>query len=404
MWRRMEQGEEGIFPIRDFDTSHFPVKVVAPVNYDELLWAVDPGWVNYLTDAALLFNVAATSALNESRLFENECRVDRRKIGILTAIYGNKFLTTAELKNSYGLYSRRRQYKDIYQSDLFGPEYFFRRTQYASGLILSKIFNILGPVKTSDTACSSGSDVVGEAFRLIKNDDSVDAVIAGGTSALVDLVGVSAYALVDAVTTYEERASRPFDKTRMGFVIGEGSGVVVLESLESALKRGAPVYAEIIGYGSSLNAYRITDARPEGYTLAMMSALHEAAIEREAIDYISAHGTSTPQNDQSETTAIKTVFGSRAYKIPVSSIKSMIGHTVCASGVIELIACIQMMKRSVVLPTINYREPDPECDLDYVPNARREDYAISTALSNSSGLGGSNGTLIIKNYDGANNG
>lgn len=396
MWQRMERGEEGIFPISDFDVSAFPIKVTAPVDYSRIEWPAGADWLKYMTDAAYLFNAAAVSALQESLLLESP--VDRKRIGVIAALYGNKFLTPAELKKSYILQAKNNRYGDIRDSEVFTAPYYARRSLYSTGLILSKIHHILGPVKTTDTACSSGSDVVGEAYRMIKYDNTLDAVIAGGTSSLTDLIGVSAYALIDALTTYEERASRPFDKTRGGFVIGEGSGVVVLESLESALKRAAPIYAEIIGYGSSLNAYRITDASPEGYMKAMRDALKEAGINNDKIDYISAHGTSTPQNDLSETTAIKAVFGDRAYKIPVSSIKSMIGHTVCASGTIELIATILMMKESVLLPTINYREKDPQCDLDYVPNVKRENCGIFTALSNSSGLGGSNGSLIVRKW------
>jgi 3-oxoacyl-[acyl-carrier-protein] synthase II len=397
MWQRMEKGEEGIFPIKDFDVSAFPIKVTAPVDYDRIEWPAEDDWLKYMTAASYLFNVAAMSALQESLLLES--RIDRKRIGVTAALYGNKFLTPYELEKSYLLYAKKNRYGDIPGADVFTAPYYARRGLYSTGLILSKVHHILGPVKTTDTACSSGSDAVGEAYRMIKYDNSLDAVIAGGTSSLTDLIGVSAYALIDALTTYEERASRPFDKTRSGFVIGEGSGVVVLESLESALKRAAPIYAEIIGYGSSLNAYRITDARPEGYMKAMRDALREAGINNDKIDYISAHGTSTPQNDLSETSAIKQVFGDRAYKIPVSSIKSMIGHTVCASGTIELIATIRMMKESVLLPTINYKEKDPQCDLDYVPNVKRENYRITTALSNSSGLGGSNSTLIVKNME-----
>ncbi|UCH94082.1 MAG: beta-ketoacyl-[acyl-carrier-protein] synthase family protein [Candidatus Aminicenantes bacterium] len=397
MWQRMVQGEEGIFPIKDFDVSAFPIKVTAPVNYGRIEWQADEEWLKYMTEASYLFNVAAMSALQESFLLESQ--IDRKRIGVIAALYGNKFLTPSQLEKSYLLYAKNNRYSDIRDSDVFAASYYARRSLYSTGLIFSSIHNILGPVKTTDTACSSGSDTVGEAYRLIKNDDTLDAVIAGGTSSLTDLIGVSAYSLIDALTTYEERASRPFDKTRGGFVIGEGSGVVVVESLESALQRSAPIYAEIIGYGSSLNAYRVTDASPEGYMKAMRDALTEAGIDKDNIDYISAHGTSTPQNDLSETTAIKAVFGDRAYKIPVSSIKSMIGHTVCASGVIELIATIRMMKESVLLPTINYKEKDPQCDLDYVPNKKRENYNITTALSNSSGLGGSNSTLIVKKME-----
>lgn len=396
MWRRMKQGEEGIFPIKDFDASAFPTKVTAPVDYDKIEWPADHEWLKYMTDAAYLFNTAAISALQESLLLESP--VDRKRIGVIAALFGNKFLTPTELEKSYLLYAKKNRFSDIPDSDVFASPYYSRRTLYSTGLILAKIHHMLGPVKTTDTACSSGSDAVGEAYRLVKNDDSLDAVIAGGTSSLTDLIGVSAFSLLEASTIYEERASRPFDKTRNGFVIGEGSGVVVVESLESALKRKAPIYAEIIGCGSSLNAYRVTDAHPGGYIKSMRGALKEAGIDGNSIDYISAHGTSTPQNDLSETTAIKAVFGDRAYKIPVSSIKSMIGHTVCASGTIELIATILMMKESVLLPTINYKEKDPQCDLDYVPNVKRENYTITTALSNSSGFGGSNGTLIVRNW------
>jgi 3-oxoacyl-[acyl-carrier-protein] synthase II len=252
---------------------------------------------------------------------------------------------------------------------------------------------------TPTSACASGNHAIGEAFHLIRRGLQ-DAMITGGAEAAITPLGVGGFASMKALSTRNdepERASRPFDKNRDGFVIAEGSGIMILEERERALRRGARIYAEVIGYGANGDAYHITSPSPDGEGAArcMVLALQDAAIQPEEIDYINAHGTSTEYNDLNETQAIKKVFGARAYQIPVSSTKSMTGHMLGASGAVEGIFTALALHHGMIPPTINYEVPDPQCDLDYVPNhARQAD--IQTALSNSFGFGGTNACVIFR--------
>lgn len=252
---------------------------------------------------------------------------------------------------------------------------------------------------TPTSACASGTHALGEAFRMIRSGLQ-DAVIAGGAEAAITPLGVGGFASMKALSTRNDepaRASRPFDKERDGFVIAEGSGVIILEEREQALKRGAKIYAEIIGYGANGDAYHMTAPAPEGEGAArcMKLALQDAGIEPNEIDYINAHGTSTEYNDTNETQAIKTVFGEHAYKIPVSSTKSMTGHMLGAAGAVEGVYSVLALHRGVIPPTINYENPDPECDLDYTPNRARK-AEIKVVLSNSFGFGGTNACVIFR--------
>ena len=252
---------------------------------------------------------------------------------------------------------------------------------------------------TPTSACASGSHAIGEAFHLIRRGLQ-DAVIAGGAESAITPLGVGGFAAMKALSTRNdepERASRPFDKERDGFVIGEGSGVLILEEREQALKRGAKIYAEVIGYGANGDAYHMTAPAPEGEGAArcMRLALKDAGIAPSKVDYINAHGTSTEYNDANETIAIKTVFGEQAAKLPVSSTKSMTGHLLGAAGAVEGAYCVLALQQGMLPPTINYENPDPACDLDYVPNqARKAD--INVALSNSFGFGGTNASVIFR--------
>ena len=252
---------------------------------------------------------------------------------------------------------------------------------------------------TPTSACASGSHAIGEAFHLIRRGLQ-DAVIAGGAESAITPLGVGGFAAMKALSTRNdepERASRPFDKERDGFVIGEGSGVLILEEREQALKRGAKIYAEVIGYGANGDAYHMTAPAPEGEGAArcMRLALKDAGIAPSEVDYINAHGTSTEYNDANETIAIKTVFGEQAAKLPVSSTKSMTGHLLGAAGAVEGAYCVLALQQGMLPPTINYENPDPACDLDYVPNqARKAD--INVALSNSFGFGGTNASVIFR--------
>ncbi len=266
---------------------------------------------------------------------------------------------------------------------------------------LASLFDAQGPNINCLTACAASSQAVGEATEIIRRGDA-DLMLSGGTHTMIHPFGVTGFNLLTALSTnneHPEKASRPFDRDRDGFVLGEGAGMVVLEELEHARKRGAKIYGEIVGYGSTADAFRITDTHPEGRgaIACIKMALADAGIHR--VDYINAHGTSTEVNDKVETLAIKKVFGDEAYKIPVSSTKSMMGHLIAAAGATELIICLLAIRDNVVPPTINYQTPDPDCDLDYVPNAARSQ-RCDTILSNSFGFGGQNITLIAKRFTG----
>ncbi|MEI8344677.1 MAG: beta-ketoacyl-[acyl-carrier-protein] synthase family protein, partial [Candidatus Omnitrophota bacterium] len=264
------------------------------------------------------------------------------------------------------------------------------------------VFGLRGPVYNTLTACAASSQAIGEAVCMIRNDQA-DLMLTGGSHSMIHPMGLAGFNLLTAITTSNDsprEASRPFDKNRDGFVLSEGAGAIVLEELEHAKARGAAIYAELIGYGATADAYRMTDPHPagRGAIAAVQSALRDAALGPDAIDYINAHGTSTQLNDQVETAAIKAVFGERAKKIPVSSIKSMLGHMIAAAGVVELIASALTIREGIIPPTINYRTPDEACDLDYVPNTARRQ-KVSTVLSNSFGFGGQNIALIAKAYE-----
>ncbi|MDQ7829146.1 MAG: beta-ketoacyl-ACP synthase II [Armatimonadota bacterium] len=268
----------------------------------------------------------------------------------------------------------------------------------ASG-ITSILTGAKGPNSCVVTACATGGNAIGDAMRVIQRGEA-DAMIAGGTEAAITPLSVAGFCAMRAMSTRNDdpaRAVRPFDATRDGFVMGEGAGVVVLEALEVAERRGARIYAELVGYGMSADAYHITQPDPEadGAARSMWNALQDAGLAPEQVDYINAHGTSTPYNDKTETLAIRRVFGDHAYRLAVSSTKSMTGHLLGAAGGVEFIACVLAIDRGVIPPTINYEHPDPECDLDYVPNRARP-ARVEVAMSNAFGFGGHNAILIVR--------
>jgi beta-ketoacyl-acyl-carrier-protein synthase II len=265
--------------------------------------------------------------------------------------------------------------------------------------------NVRGPNYATVSACSSSNHAIGDSLNIIRRGDA-DVMIAGGAEAGIGEIPVAAFSAMRALSTRcneePEKASRPFDAERDGFVMGDGAGVLVLEELEHARARGATIHGEIVGYGATDDASHITLPAPggRGAVESMRAAIADAGLTIDDVDYINAHGTSTPPNDRSETAAIKTLFGERAYRVPISSTKSMTGHLMGAGGGIEAIASIQAIKTGIVPPTINQEHPDPECDLDYVPNeARRTE--VTTAISNSFGFGGHNATLVFRRFDGA---
>ena len=266
---------------------------------------------------------------------------------------------------------------------------------------LARYYELDGPNYTCLTACAASSQAIGEAAELIRHGDA-DAMLAGGAHSMIHPFGVTGFNLLTALSQRNDSpatASRPFDLTRDGFVLGEGSGMIVLEELEHARKRGANILAELAGYGSTGDAFRVTDSHEDarGAIACIQGALKDSGLAKEQIGYVNAHGTSTKVNDFAESLALKRVFGEQAYKIPTSSSKSMLGHLIAAAGAVELITCIEVMHRGWVVPTINYGTPDPECDLDYVPNQARQ-HKADHALSNSFGFGGQNVSLIVSRY------
>jgi len=266
---------------------------------------------------------------------------------------------------------------------------------------VSITLGVTGPNLCTTSACSSSSDAIGVAYELIKRGDA-QAAIAGGSEAIINPLGIAAFNALKAISTRNDapqQASRPFDAERDGFVIGEGACLLILEELNHAQKRGANILAEIVAYGASADAYHITqpDEDGAGAAKAMQMALNKAGLAPTDIDYINAHGTSTPLNDRTETIAIKSVFGDRAYHVPISSTKSMVGHLIGTAGAFEAAVCIMVIRHGIIPPTINLTHPDPECDLDYVPNAARQ-VEVNTALSNSFGFGGHNSVLIFRKY------
>jgi 3-oxoacyl-[acyl-carrier-protein] synthase II len=271
-------------------------------------------------------------------------------------------------------------------------------TNMAGGLI-SIEFGFMGPNFCVVSACATSNNSIGEAWRLIR-DNEADVIVAGGSEAAASPLGMSGFAAMKALSTRNdapEKASRPFDKDRDGFVLGEGAGIVILEELEHAKKRGARILAELTGYGLTADAYHMTSPSGHGAVKAMQNALRRAGIEPSQVDYINAHGTSTPLGDVAESDAIKTVFGDHARKVAISSTKSMTGHLLGAAGAAELIFCIKAIQENLIPPTINLDTPDPACDLDYVPNQAREQ-KIDVAISNSFGFGGHNATLVVRRF------
>ena len=270
----------------------------------------------------------------------------------------------------------------------------------ASGQVAIQ-FGLRGPNMAIVTACASGNNAIGEATECIRRG-AADVMVTGGAEAGVTPLAVAGFNSMTAISTRNdapEIASRPFDKERDGFVIGEGAGILVLEELGHALARGAKVYGEVLGYGATADAYHITapEENGAGAVRAMQAALQQAGLQPDQIDYINAHGTSTPLNDKSETQAIKTVLGEAAYRIPISSTKSMTGHLLGAGGAVEAVICARVLTDGMIPPTINYQHPDPACDLDYVPNTARS-VAVNTIMSNSFGFGGHNAVLIFGRY------
>jgi len=389
-WKALLAGQSGIKKTSRFDASDYTAQVAGEVQDFEPFNYIDKKEAKRM-DRYTQFAVAASKlALEDSKIDLD--KEDRDRIGVIigTGIGGIETLHT--------------QYATLFDKGPGRISPFFIPMMIgnmAAGQT-SITFGLKGPSSCVVTACATGTNSIGDACRLIQRGDA-DAMVAGGTEACISPAAVAGFCSMKALCSDHnaepEKASRPFDKTRSGFVMGEGAGVVLLESLEHAEKRGAHIYAEIVGYGSNSDAFHITSPAPGGAQAAkcMQIALKDAKLAPESVDYINAHGTSTHLNDETETAAVKTVFGDHAYKLAMSSIKSMTGHLLGAAGGIECIATALTIENDIMPPTINYEVPDEGLDLDYVPNKSREK-VVNVALSNSLGFGGHNACLILKKY------
>jgi 3-oxoacyl-[acyl-carrier-protein] synthase II len=388
-WEAAIAGRSGIDWIRSFDADGFPVRIAAEVKDFDGAGVVPPKEARRLERNVLLAVAASREAMGDAGLNG----FDPTRVGIVlgSAIGGIVGL----LEQSDVM--RERGADRV--SPFFLPNVL---VDSASGQVAITL-GIRGPNYAIVSACATGSHAIGEGAELIKRGDA-EVVLAGGTESCMHPLILAGFCAMRGLVVEDEdpaRASRPFDATRAGFVMGEGACVLVLESLESAVSRGAEVYAEVLGYGASNDAHHMAQPDPDsvGVSEMMRAALRRADVEPERVGYINAHGTSTPLGDAAETRAIKDVFGAHAYELAVSSTKSVMGHCFGAAGAIEAMMCVLALKESILPPTINLHNPDPECDLDYVPNEARE-AKVDVALSNAMGLGGHNGCVLLGRYDG----
>ena len=388
-WNSIKEGKCGIGEITKFDTTAHKVKLGAQVKDFDVSQYMDRREARRMDTFCHYAMVAADEAVKDSGLNGENINVERFGVIVGSGIGG---LETIE-----------EQHKKLMEkgpgriSPFFIPMII---SNMAAGNIAIK-HGAKGICSTVVTACATATHSIGEAFHMIR-EGKADAIIAGGAEASITPLAMAGFESLTALSTSTDplRASIPFDKERDGFVMGEGAGIVVLESLEHAIKRNAKIYAEVTGYGATCDAYHMTSPAPngEGGARAMKLAIMDSGIKEEEISYINAHGTSTPYNDKFETAAIKTVFGENAYKIPVSSTKSMTGHLLGAAGGIETIICVKALEEGFIPATIGYKVPDEECDLDIVPNEGRKQ-ELKYAMSNSLGFGGHNSTVVVKKWD-----
>jgi 3-oxoacyl-[acyl-carrier-protein] synthase II len=389
-WTNLLAGKSGVSPITSWDASKFDCRFAAQVkDFEPRKHFFNEKDARRADRYSQLAMASAKEAVRHGGLDPQQLQLDRVGVLVGSGIGGLKSLGDQDeilLTKGPGRVSPFMIPMMI--------------SNMAAGLI-SMEFGFAGPNFSVVTACATSNNCIGEAWRLIR-DDEADVIIAGGSEAACVPLGMSGFAAMRALSTRNddpERASRPFDKDRDGFVLGEGAGVVVVEELEHAKKRGANILAELTGYGLTADAYHMTTPSGVGAVKAMQNTLKRAGVAADKVDYINAHGTSTPVGDVAETEAIKTVFGAHAKAIPVSSTKSMTGHLLGAAGAAELIFCIKAIEQNIIPPTINLDNPDPACDLDYVPHKARE-IRVDIAMSNSFGFGGHNATLLVQRFKG----
>lgn len=406
MWKSLEAGGSGIGPTTIFDAANFPTKISAEVkNFCVSQVGEDPAKWQHQSRHTRFAVGAAKQAYRDSGL--DDAKLDPTRFGIYLGSgegpqdftkFTQLMLAAMEKPDEFNT----ARFTQVGLETLHPIAELEQEPNMTAGH-LAALFNAQGPNVNCLTACAASSQAVGEAVEMIRRGDA-DVMLSGGTHSMIHPFGVTGFNLLTALSTHNSeptKASRPFDMQRDGFVLGEGSGMLILEELEHAKRRGAKIHGEIVGYGSTADAFRITDTHPEGRGAisCIKMALRDAGKNLDEIEYINAHGTSTEVNDKVETLAIKQVFGDRAYKIPVSSTKSMMGHLIAAAGATELIVCLLTIRDGLLPPTMNYETPDPNCDLDYIPNAPRR-AKCRTALSNSFGFGGQNITLIASAFNG----
>ncbi|MCG3177209.1 MAG: 3-oxoacyl-[acyl-carrier-protein] synthase 2 [Candidatus Omnitrophica bacterium] len=402
-WKALLAGRSGVGPITLFDASTFPTRIAGEVKgLDMNRWRKIRPEGDRLGRNSIFALEAVSEAMAQAGLGRLEgTQAERTGIYFGAGDGGFDFVRYAGILKEAMTDTVSVNVPVYLQQTLKRMDARALLEQEPSQVVnhLSDHTGARGPVSNCLTACAASSQAIGEAAEIIRRGEA-DVMLSGGTHSMIHPLGVAGFNLLTALSTRNddpEGASRPFDKERDGFVLSEGSGVVVLEELEHAKRRGAPILAELAGYGCTADAYRLTDPRPDGggAIRAMRQALEDAALKPSDIHYVNAHGTSTELNDQVETAAVKEVFGRAASDLPMSSIKSMLGHMIAAAGAVELIASALAIRDGVLPPTINYRTPDPSCDLDYVPNtARRKN--VSVVLSNSFGFGGQNIALVVR--------
>lgn len=389
LWENLKAGRSGIKRLTTFPVEHVPIQIGAEVRDFDSSEFIEPKEARRMGRASQFATIAAHRALTDAGLTVEDIDKINDRVGVVVGTtFGSHELTT-EATYEYLAHHKKPNPFVLVNSLPNMPAHY-----------ISRFLRALGPLHTQSTACAAGTQSIGDGAELIKNGRA-DMVVAGGVEAILKdytIAGFSAMkALASEYNDNPEYASRPFDKDRSGFVIGEGTGMLILESLGHAIKRGARIYAEVMGYASSSDGYHVAalDPSAQGATRSMRWALEDSHLNPEQIQYINAHGTSTPQNDAMETQAIKNVFGEHAYKMAVSSTKSMLGHAFGASGAIEAIASIMSVVENILHPTINYTTPDPACDLDYVPNEARDVKGLRYVMSNSFGLGGQNASIVF---------
>ncbi len=404
MWSALQKGTSGIDRITHFDASHFPTKFAAEVKGFDLAEYVDDTTRFQHTGRNIRYAIgAAVQAVKQSGIGDLS---DPTRFGV--------YLGAGEGQQDFYLFMRlialaqRDGAFDMEQFTKYGLQYLNANEEMEQepnmpAGHLASLFNAQGPNLNCLTACAASSQAIGEASEIIRQGEA-DIMLSGGAHSMIHPFGLTGFNLLTALSTnndHPQQASRPFDRDRDGFVLGEGAAMLILEELEHAKQRGAQIFGEVAGYGSTADAYRITDIHPEGRgaTACIRLALKDAGLNYDQIDYVNAHGTSTAVNDKVETRAIKQALESAAYKTPVSSTKSMMGHLIAAAGSAEAIVCLMAMRDGLLPPTINYVNPDPDCDLDYVPNHVREG-KVETTLSNSFGFGGQNVSLIFTTFRG----